>query len=65
MRQMVWGQCERWPKAPAKAPAAKRAYNSQHRVCDHDGILWAADFVDCEERLRRLLGRRLGTLNMY
>jgi methylated-DNA-[protein]-cysteine S-methyltransferase len=29
-------------------------------VCDGDGVLRAADFDDCEERLYRLLGRRLG-----
>jgi len=28
-------------------------------VVDGDGVLRAADFADCEDRLRRLLGRRL------
>lgn len=29
-------------------------------VCDDRGVLRAADFVDCEERMHRLLERRLG-----
>lgn len=30
-------------------------------VCDDRGVLRAADFVDCEARMHRLLERRLGT----
>lgn len=32
-----------------------------HLVADGEGLLRAVDFVDCEDRLRRLLDRRLGS----
>lgn len=32
-----------------------------HLVADDEGLLRAVDFADCEDRLRRLLNRRLGS----
>ena len=40
--------------------AVKTPIGDLFLVCDREGVLRADDFVDCEERLHRLLGRRLG-----